>query len=902
MPQLIHKRTGRPVEVSMQQLEEALRSREYQAPENATIDIYDPDINKVRQVPLKDYLHYRSLGYVPPTEEQRKRAALEEKYDQPLVAGIAGAARGLTFGLSDLALTKLGLVDPETLKNLLEFNPTASAVGEYGAIVATTLLSGGAAGAAKGAGSLLARGAATMPRLVSQAGEAAAKMILGGAAKSSIGAARRIAASVAQGAVEGAAYGVGHAVSETALGNLDGSIDSILAEAGMGALLGGGLTGALTSAGVIASKAGRFTIDQAKKLIEHVAPNISTQAQELAARKLYTQVAGSLTGGKRQLGYLLERPGALEDVAVTASEVGDLATQLAKAADKVEEMSDIARMFGAKAGKANALAEKISLETDTAVVRDAAQDTLAKTREMLDAIAAEPHRPGVVQGLQKILKETETRIESSIKSKTANKDIFLALDDFKRSVGAYADNMNRLVNMASDPATQQAAENTRRYLISLYENNLRPLLENEAIFGKAAATAQREINAAWHDLLESTVGVQVRPFFKRAGVTEWEEQLAGAKYFKREADPKAFEGYIQSLGDTARSPLEERYWFDRLQKTETLLDRISKHTGSEEALKAASEFRGVRREFESVHQRAREIMEAKSALRQLDEGAKAIMPAVGTSTLVGWVAGGAPGAVIGGVLSALVNPASTIRVLAGIKRLAGNVGGEAFSAIRQLIGRGTNRVIRATVPVFTLEQLKQDKERFGRLAADPASLAAQVPGHEDYPILSQLAAQRATAAVQILTEAMPKQGGGRKNIPDAELRKYALVRQAVLEPKKVLQRIKAGIVTKEEIDTIRHVYPGLYATLRDNLVDALAEAGDKVPYAKRVRLSYVFGFAATPEMQPENLAIIQKAVATLFPAPAQGTATGMPKLTPAQRQKSLRASMSRTQRLEEVVA
>jgi hypothetical protein len=56
-------------------------------------------------------------------------------------AGLAGAARGLTFGVSDVAMTASGAVDPETLRGLEEENPSASTAGEIAGIALPTIAS-----------------------------------------------------------------------------------------------------------------------------------------------------------------------------------------------------------------------------------------------------------------------------------------------------------------------------------------------------------------------------------------------------------------------------------------------------------------------------------------------------------------------------------------------------------------------------------------------------------------------------------------------------------------------------------------------------------------------------------------------------------------------------------------
>ena len=105
-----------------------------------------------------------------------------ESKDRPITAAAAGAARGLSFGLSDLALTGSGLVEPETLSDLRTYNPNASLGGELGGAILPTLLSGGTTAPASVAGRAVqgtARVLSAPVRAVSAVGSAATKGLVG---------------------------------------------------------------------------------------------------------------------------------------------------------------------------------------------------------------------------------------------------------------------------------------------------------------------------------------------------------------------------------------------------------------------------------------------------------------------------------------------------------------------------------------------------------------------------------------------------------------------------------------------------------------------------------------------------------------------------------------------------
>src|SRR5512139_245781 len=151
-------------------------------------------------------------------------------------AGLAGAARGATLGLSDAAIRALGGEDAAIeLEGLREQNPIASAVTELGGAIAPALISGGTA---------LPAGAAI------RAGRAAGAAAGGGLRGAAVG-----------GALEGGLFGLGQGVSELSLSSDPLTLERAASAIGSNVLFGGLTGGALGAAGNLVerglSKAGR---------------------------------------------------------------------------------------------------------------------------------------------------------------------------------------------------------------------------------------------------------------------------------------------------------------------------------------------------------------------------------------------------------------------------------------------------------------------------------------------------------------------------------------------------------------------------------------------------------------------------------------------------------------------
>jgi hypothetical protein len=283
---------GETVPVPDHEVAAAVASGQYGIPKGANV----PVVNEAGTVgslsadqAVEAFQSGKRLRIASP--EEFRKAEVENQYGGvgggALAAG-AGALRGATAGLSDVAATQLaGAFGGEetkakvagALKGAQEANPGISTLSEVGGMLAPLAFSGGASAAAEGGegASLLARvgRAVTAPsRLIGEVGEGIGTLAGRGigevAGESLAGRTLTKAAQLgAQGMVEGGLYGGGNAASEAALDNTPLTAEKLIAGVKSGAVLGGLGGVGLGATSVLAEATAKKVAEKLEPLLEH---------------------------------------------------------------------------------------------------------------------------------------------------------------------------------------------------------------------------------------------------------------------------------------------------------------------------------------------------------------------------------------------------------------------------------------------------------------------------------------------------------------------------------------------------------------------------------------------------------------------------------------------------------
>lgn len=326
------------------------------------------------KVPSRDYWKAVDKGWRQETpEEAGAREARAQYGEADAAAALAGAARGLSFGVSDILLRAAG-VERETLAGLRDANPIASGVGEVGAVVGSIFMPELLVAKMGAAGNLL-KGPRAISSLAAKTGARVEGTLLRTAAgEAGPSLARRALAKVAghatAGVTEGAVFRAGHALSEEALGSPDLVASSLIAASLRGAASGamyGGLIGGVVGPGLTLAAAGLQKVTQK---VSGFAERRLGQVSEVLARR-QTEIDNQI---------------ARQTARITKAREEAAAAQKAFADQKVSQAQ-----FRARAEKLKRDIEEATRELDLArAAREGLSSQVVQEKELLSAVGLTP--------------------------------------------------------------------------------------------------------------------------------------------------------------------------------------------------------------------------------------------------------------------------------------------------------------------------------------------------------------------------------------------------------------------------------------------------------------------------------------------------------------------------------
>ena len=739
---------------------------------------------------------------------------------QQAITAAEGAARGASFGLSDVALTHtLGDKYRKGADERREENSSLATASEIGGAIVPGLLTGGESAVAEGAlaaeeGSTLARGARAAAKAVSAPVRAVSKLggLAEGAVKSGLEAAgyegktlasralAKAAGMGAAGATEGAVFGAGSTISESQLKGEPLTSEALVASMGRNALFGG----------AIGAGAG---------LLGELAPTLIKKALP-TPEKLEEQANGFV---RKQLGRDFENVGK--------GQSREVAEDWKNASAK--QFRERKLIGGENAGKTvlEASRNPVDIADNLAQMKADIGGEIGATHEKVAALIDQA--PELGPSAEELIARLEKKA-----------------DEFRgqHNSGAY-----------SQARAIQGEIKALKNAIALPEVAMAPIGEGAEALGG------------------SVVANDVAPGFGYRQIRGWQQDLEGQ--LNPAGTPKAMRGAVvknlaarQAVSDIANDYIKETAGKALAAAGEdgATLSRLN-----QEYAGASSMENSARKEADRVLKNRRvsltdHMLGIGSALTAMASGN------VGALGVLGFGAASAIGNKImreqgNAVMAQILHRASRMDSLVETAAKALSATPDRLVAPIDL---ASHRDASNYVPLGgrkLAEDFSQTRERVRQLASPDAQQAQLAHATADfghaYPDAATGASQQLLKLFQHLNESLPQLRGGSPLSPLArpatvtprEMHRFLTRVNAALDPSSVIADVAEGKFDKDAVDTLEAVYPQTYAKLRDKAIETMTSSKDQMPFTKTILVSRLFKIDGDSSLGP-RLATIQASI------------------------------------------
>lgn len=793
------------------------------------------------------------------TRERRQEFQDEARYgDSPLAAGALGAARGVTFGLSDVVADAVGA--ERAVDQFRERNPLASTIGEIGGAVAPALLSGGTSLAASGAkaGGTAARIASMTPagatarlgRIIAGTGEA--KLLT------------RVARSAAGAGAEGALFNAGSYVSDIALGDAELSGEAFVASMGEGALWAAPFGAGFELMGSGLSKIGTKLDDikQAKALADDEV-RAATAAEKAALRVQETQAKEAIKHGNRlELERMRQsgRSGLVDQRAAAQREVAEIraATQKETAALRAET------------------------QLATTDLRTAAQKEIAATRAAAQKAKAEAR----VQAAVSQKSQADARVQAALVKQETARLMIEGWDSVNKQKivqrGITAGGKVRAAELGKEAAEVAADAKIRTSFGKIAAERgddvlLEDLIPKHMRTEQAVTVARQQANSAIVDL--ATVSDDLLRVADDV-VSQADDPMVAAARQKLDEATHAFADVVENGADDATATAvlarQQEAAHEALDTMGAWIDEAQKASITEKLGPRAKQGAGLVDKYL--------VADEMASLLGVDLPGADDLPYIGNAVnayqkfrLFSLAAGkfgirvpGGPATALAGKASSFVNKALKTSG-SFLKGKATEVAVPTTSAILSapIVNEAGKRQYKKAAPTQKLYEKRMAELEMFREDVD-AMVRKALPG---IPARVRVAVT-ATAQKKLdyLYETAPKDPRPpglikRSYRPDpVELSRWARIIRAVETPLSVLEDAVSGRLTYDAAKALRAVYPRIFAEVQEHLIEQVPSMD--IPYKRRVQLSILFDAPIDETMRPEFIGAMQAGFTEEKPQPA----------------------------------
>lgn len=742
-------------------------------------------------------------------------------------------------------------------------NPYTSGAGKAFGAVVPTLATGGAGALAKGASyaptALLSQAASKAATLMSApiggVGAAAAWKIAEGATKLGV-----------QGAIEGGAWGATHEIDKAAeSGDWDGIAQrawaGLTSGAEVGALasmaVGGAIKGAEKAYGA-AKRSGAAAkvldwVDQLDQSADDVAQpaqsgagaaadtaddvafrpglaNVDPAAAQTARGPL---VSSEIPNAQRRLKSMMRSAGKGIDETYSKATRAIRADfdELLRAQNVIDERGGIAAKRAASSAY-NVEGAKVGMQEFAPMIGQTRQNLQGLVDEYGEAALQSRGGLTTVKHVQSILKSAEKRIAAKLEAGEIG-DAFMVGDDAKRALGQAQNTKNPLVESAMQ---------------SEY-GRWQSFLEDESIWGELAAR-QKAANPAWTERIRRGNDQRMGSFFVRSGEAADNpfEQLT-------QANDSTIAGFIRKLGDDGNDGAEEA--LRRYMRASALDAQARANAWGTDALREqAAKVRTMALRIEDTLDAVAAARRGAQKWKNVEEAVKGIPFAEAGVGVIGSAARKV--AAIGGEDAIEKVARATVATRKAAVQAQERI--EAASNLRRLLAKNNVAAKAATRQALTLRAVEKRVAALDDESDDERNMqrAMQAIGTE-HPELADAVWRQNEMRKSFLREKLgpqPVDAVGRpRDRTKTELQEFKKYVEPADDPLSAIERMSEGVATREDIDTIKALYPAMYD---DFVAKAMDRVDDSTPLKKRIRISQAIGMPTDDALTPNYIAAMQK--------------------------------------------
>jgi hypothetical protein len=921
MAQVIDKRTGESVEVDNASVVDYLKSGQYDIDMNSDIHVMDPN-GGYGTIKASELAQAEQAGFHILSDQTVKQRELQSEYGDPLhqvgafveegLDEVAlGAGKALAVGVTEAVGGKQAAKDLRThFDKMEEANPLATGAGwlagNVGLAFATagegTAASTGIKAGLRGAAELTAKEAAKegteslLRKGIGYAGDAlfapgraleasgglaekAVSRIVGEEAKGAFGQALQSGARMtARGATEGAVYGAVTEVSDAVRNDTPVTGEKLLVGIEHGALIGGVFGGALGFGGSMAASG-----------IEKAAGSAG------GMKELYAKVASKVSGTNEDtILRMMDDPDYKKVLMGGAKEAKDEAAKnIRHEMDSILEALDHVSEEAKGAAKYGNVRETVAMGNEAATVKGT-QSILDNLKLEVRNMLADNEAYGEVAKLKELrgaLNHAETQIEKAIidGGEQVNAKLFWEIDNLKRAWGAEAN-----IRGMMPPAGRDGA--TIRKIQGMYDNDIKPFLENSSLWGQAGEN-QAKVNKAWAGLIDSQklAGHQLLANVgKDASLDNWRNIYR--------VDPAKLDRYLSGLIDP-KADLTHEFVSKFTQQSKEFLTAVKeaykipekKSPLIDKALQAADNLATETKKVEKVLTASNQI----NALKAAENDSLAAKALSLLNPVTGAVLGGGIGTAVATGLRAVatpfVTPGKAITAVVSMNSVLNKVTSNMDAGVMGFISKATSSASKRGLPAYMIrEQVKADnrridkkngveptpasiyaekKDAMDRMRKNPAILVQRIesvtaPIQHAAPKAAESFKTTAIRANQFLNDKIPqppsqKVGANTLNPikwepSKPELAKFARYAKAVDNPLSVIDDLSNGQMNREGVEALKAVYPEMHAELKQKFVNEISKQNQPLPYQARLQLSILLDIPADYTLEPAFIARTQE--------------------------------------------